>query len=323
MNRRDMLKSLSAMAALGAVRVPELFAAAKVDSTYKGVKLGLITGSLNPLPNVPGKDPIDVIIENCHAIGAANVEQVNVGNQMPPQVTNGGRFGQAPDQKTPEYLKTREELRQWRINLPLDRFREVRKKFDDAGLNLFSYVYTIDDDMTDPEIDAVFRQMQALKVGLFCTNQTRVTMAPRMAPFAAKYKVKPAWHPHDNIDSPVEVATADTLEKLLAMSKDFVINLDIGHFTAGNNDAVAFLKKHHDRISHLHIKDRSRNHGPNVQLGTGQTPIKECLTLIRDNKWPIYAILEREFRGPGTPVEETKWQMDYLKKGLDTTTTTA
>ena len=321
MNRRALLKGLGAMAAVGAVRVPGLWAA-KVDSTYKGVKLGLITGSLNPLPNAPGKDPIDVIIENCLAIGAANVELVNVGGAMPPQVTNGGRFGQAPDQKTAEYLKTREELRQWRINLPLDRFREVRKKFDDAGLNLFSYVYTIDDDMTDPEIDAVFRQMQALKVGLFCTNQTRATMAARMAPIAAKYKIKPAWHPHDNIDSPVEVATADSLEKLLAMSKDFVINLDIGHFTAGNNDAVAFLKKHHDRISHLHIKDRKKNHGPNVQLGEGDTPIKECLALIRDNKWPIYAIIEREYRGPGTPVEETKWQMEYMKKALGSTTAT-
>ena len=319
MNRRDMLKGLSALAALRAVPVVDLWAA-KVDSTYKGVKLGLITGSLNPLPAVPGKDPIDVIIENCLAIGAANVELVNVGGQTPPQVVNGGRFGQAPDRSTPEYLKSRETLRQWRINLPLDRFREVRKKFDDAGLNLFSYVYTIDDDMTDPEIDAAFRQMQALKVGVFCTNQTRVTMAPRMAPFADKYKIKPAWHPHDNIDSPVEVATAETLEKLLAMSKSFAINLDIGHFTAGNNDAVAFLKKHHDRITHLHVKDRSRNHGPNVQLGEGQTPIKECLALIRDNKWPIYAIVEREFRGPGTPVDETKWQMDYMKKALDSTT---
>ena len=147
MNRRDVFKGLSAVAAISAVPLPELWAA-KVDSTYKGVKLGLITGSLNPLPNVPGKDPIDVIIENCLAIGAANVELVNVGGPMPPNVIAGGRFGQAPDQKTPEYLKTREELRQWRINLPLERFREVRKKFDAAGLNLFSYVYTIDDDMT-------------------------------------------------------------------------------------------------------------------------------------------------------------------------------
>jgi sugar phosphate isomerase/epimerase len=319
MKRRDVLKGLSAMAALSAWPARDLWAAA-VESTYKGVKLGLITGTLNPLPNVPGKDPIDVIIESCLAVGAANIELVNVGGTMPPAVINGGRFGQAPDQKTPEYLTSREALRQFRINLPLDRFREVRKKFDDAGLNLFSSVYTIDDDMTDPEIDAVFRQMQALKVGLFCTNQTRVTMAARMVPFAEKYKIKPAWHPHDNIDSPVEVATAETLEKLLAMSKNFAVNFDIGHFTAGNGDAVAFLKKHHDRITHLHVKDRKRNHGPNVQLGEGDTPIKECLALIRDNKWPIYALLEREYRGPGTPVEEARWQMDYMKKALDATT---
>jgi sugar phosphate isomerase/epimerase len=319
MNRRDLLKSMSAMAALTAVRVTDVWGATP-DSTYKSVKLGLITGTLNPLPQVPGKDPIDVTIENCLAVGASNIELVSVGGPTPPQVINGGRFGQAPDQKTPEYLKTREVFRQWRINLPLDRFREVRRKFDAAGLNLFSYVYTIDDDMTEPEIDAAFRQMQALKVGVFCTNQTRVTMAPRMAPFADKYKIKPAWHPHDNIDSPVEVATVESLEKMLAMSKNFAVNLDIGHFTAGNNDAVAFLKKHHDRITHLHIKDRKRNHGPNVQLGEGDTPIKECLALIRDNKWPIYALLEREYRGPGTPVEEAKWQMDYMKRALDAST---
>src|SRR4051794_20836390 len=98
MKRRDVLKGISAMAALGAFPVSDLWAA-KVDSTYKGVKLGIITGSLNPLPNVPGKDPIDVIIENCLAVGAANIELVSVGGPMPPAVTNGGRFGQAPDQK--------------------------------------------------------------------------------------------------------------------------------------------------------------------------------------------------------------------------------
>jgi hypothetical protein len=48
----------------------------------------------------------------------------------------------------------------------------------------------------------------------------------------------------------------------------------------------------------------------------------EVLTLIRDNKWPIYALLEREYRGPGTAVEETKWQMAYMKKALDSTAAT-
>src|ERR1041384_5628555 len=101
MNRRELLKGLGAVAAVSAVRVPDLWAA-KIDSTYKGVKLGLITGSLNPLPNLPGKDPIAVIIENCLTIGAANVELVNVGGAMPPQVTAGGPLGLARAQKTPE-----------------------------------------------------------------------------------------------------------------------------------------------------------------------------------------------------------------------------
>jgi hypothetical protein len=39
--------------------------------------------------------------------------------------------------------------------------------------------------------------------------------------------------------------------------------------------------------------------------------------MIRDNRWSIYALLEREYRGPGTPVDEAKWQMDYMKKALN------
>jgi sugar phosphate isomerase/epimerase len=316
-SRREFGKT--ALAALGFSAVPTArLCGAGVDSTVRGVKLGLITGSLNPLPDSPGKDPIDLIIEQCLQLGAANVELVNVMGLNEPQVVNGGRFGQPPDKTTPEYLESREKLRQFRIKLPVDRFREVRKKFDAAGLNLFSYVMTIGDDFTDPEIEAVFRQMQALKINLFTTNQTRVGMGPRIATFSEKYKIRPAWHPHAMVEDPNEVATPESMEKLLAMSKSFVINLDIGHYTAGNNDAAAFLRKHHDRITHIHVKDRKRSQGPNVQLGTGDTPIKECLTLIRDNRYPIICLIEREYRGPGSPVDETKWQMDYMKKILQT-----
>jgi hypothetical protein len=44
----------------------------------RGVKIGLITGSLNPLPENTGRDPIDVIIEQCTALGIADVELVSV-----------------------------------------------------------------------------------------------------------------------------------------------------------------------------------------------------------------------------------------------------
>jgi len=282
--------------------------AAKVESTFHGVKLGLITGSLNPLPQ--DKDPIDAIIEESLGIGAANIELVNL---LEPRLLGAVNFGHPPSPMTPEYEKSRAAVREWRLKTPLDTFREIRRKFDAAGLNLFSYVMTFDLDFTDEEIDAVFKQMQALKVVCFCTNQSRLDVAPRLVSFAEKYKIKPAWHPHAMVQDPNEVATPESMEKLLSMSKNFAINLDIGHFTAGNNDAADFLKRHHDRITHIHIKDRKRNGGPNVALGTGDTPIRACLTMIRDNKWPIYGIIEREFRGPGTPMEETKGQLDYLK----------
>jgi len=290
--------------------------AAKVDSTVRGVKLGLITGSLNPLPETPtGKDIIDTVIEACLGAGAANIELVNM---LEPRLQGAVNFGHPPNPMTPEYEKTRAAVREWRLKTPVSRFQEIRKKFDNAGLNLFSYVMTFDLDFTDEEIDAVFRQMQALKVSCFCTNQSRLDVAPRLVPFAEKYRIRPAWHPHAMVNDPNEVATPESLEKLLAISKQFAINLDIGHFTAGNNDAADFLKKHHDRITHIHVKDRKRNGGANVALGTGDTPIKECLTLIRDNKWPIYGIIEREYRdAPGDAVEQTKSQMEYLKQILN------
>ena len=284
----------------------------------RGVKVGLITGSLNPLGELGGRDPIDVIIEQCKQLDVLDVELVTVFPQGQPEVVNSGRFGQPPAQITPDYMKTRQALRDWRIALPLDRFKEVRRKFDAAKLNLFSYVYTIDDHMTDAEIEAAFRQLQALGVPMFTTNQTRVGMGPRIAPLSEKYNIKAAWHPHAEIQDPNEVATPASMEKLLAMSKSFVINLDIGHFAAGNNDVLAFLKKHHERIAHLHVKDRKRDKGPNVQLGTGDTPIKESATLIRDERWPIMLILEREYRdAPGSPVEQTRWQLNYLKGLLE------
>jgi len=307
--RREFGKLALGGLALGAL--PNLGAAA-VDSTIRGVKMGLITGSLNPLPETPpGKDIIDTVIEGCLAVGAANIELVNL---LEPRLVGAVTFGHPPNPMTPEYEKSRAAVREWRLTTPISRFQEIRRKFDAAGLNLFSYVMTFDLDFTDEEIDAVFKQMQALKVACFCTNQSRVDVGPRLVPFAEKYRIRPAWHPHALVNDPNEVASTESMEKLLAMSKLFAINLDIGHFTAGNNDAAAFLKKHHDRITHIHIKDRKRNAGPNVALGTGDTPIRECLSLIRDHHWPIYGIIEREYRdAPGNAVQQTQAQMEYLK----------
>lgn len=314
--RRQFSKVIGAGLSVSALPLSALWAEARrLDSTVHGVKLGIITGSLNPIPVNPGTDVIDTVIQECLQLQAANIELVNT--LLEPDFPGlNHRGGQVPDSITPEYTADRQKLRDWRLELHLDRFVQVRKKFSDAGLNLFSYVMTFSDDASDPEIDAVFQQMKALGVGIFTTNQTRVGMGPRIKPFAEKYKIKPAWHTHAMVGDPNEVATPESLQKLLDMSPEFVVNLDIGHFTAGNNDAVAYIKEHHARITHIHLKDRKRNDGPNVEWGTGDTPIVQCLQLIRDDHYPIICLVEREFKGTGTPVEETQKDIDYMKRAL-------
>ncbi len=314
-SRREFGKSLAAGLTIAALSSPWSWAAGRINSTVRGVKLGLITGSLNPIPKTPGTDIVDTAIEECVQLRAGNVEFVNT--LLEPDFPGlNHRGGQVPDEITPEYTSDRQKLRDWRLEQHLERFAEVREKFALAGLNLFSYVMTFSDDFTDPEMDAVYQQMKALGVRLFCTNQTRVAMGERLKPFAEKYKIKPAWHTHAMVGNPNEVATPESLQKLIAMSPYFMVNLDIGHFTAGNNDAVAYIREHHDRITHIHVKDRKRDNGPNVEWGTGDTPIKQCLQLIRDNHYPIYCIVEREFKGTGTPLEETRRDLEYMKQAL-------
>ena len=104
------------------------------------------------------------IVEQCVRIGAANVELVNL---LEPRLAGAIGFSHPPVPMTAEYEKSRTVVRQWRLTTPIERFREIRKQFDTAGLNLISYVMTCEMDFTDQELDAVFKQMQALKVGFF------------------------------------------------------------------------------------------------------------------------------------------------------------
>jgi sugar phosphate isomerase/epimerase len=303
------------------VALPALTAAhvsgANGDAVYKGVRLGAITGSLGPANPAAGQDVVDLIIEQCIAAKVGTVELVNT--PLEPRVTGGGIGGQAPATVTPEYRKSRDELRQWRIDGPLDRFREIQKKFDAAGLNLYSFVMTIGDDFTEPEIEGVFKQMQALGVDRFCTNQSRVSGGKRIVPYAEKYRIMPAWHTHALVNDPNEVASPESLAKLLAMSKYFMVNLDIGHFADGGNDPMKYFTEHHDRISHIHVKDvKAIGGGAAAELGEGVLRIYDMLRTTRDKHYPTAFILERSYTTPGfSAVEETRRQIDWMERVLD------
>ena len=285
---------------------------AKVNSTVGGVRLGAISYCFRALPRTPGTDYIDTIIKACLDCGVGYVELTSPMVEPPTTLPGGGRV--PPD--TPENRKAREEVRKWRLTAPMARFKEIRKKFDDSGISLFAYVMTFAEDFTDEEIEAVFQQARALGVGIIGTNQTTVGMGPKLVPYADKYKMDLSFHNHSKAENPNEVASPQSFEKLFGMSKHFKANLDVGHFVGGNQDPIAFIEQHHDRITHLHLKDRKRNDGPNMPWGEGDTPIKQVLTLVKEKHYPIYCLVEYEYKGTGSPIEETKKCMEYMRQVL-------
>lgn len=104
----------------------------------------------------------------------------------------------------------------------------------------------------------------------------------------------------------------------MSFSKYIGVNLDIGHFSAANFDAVAYIKEHHARITNLHLKDRKKNQGPNVPWGQGDTPIKEVLQLMAKEKYAFPANIEFEYQVPegSDPMTEMSKCLNYCKNTL-------
>lgn len=219
-------------------------------------------------------------------------------------------------QPAPSAKVKAEQIRQWRDTVDMSTISAIRGKLDDAGITPVSYTTsTIKDNTSDKDIDLIFRIAQALKVNAVYSSST-VNVMKRVYGFAKKYNIKVALHNHSHTENPNEISSPDSFSRAAEGMTDMVyMNLDIGHFTAADFDAVSFLKEHHDRILSIHLKDRKKKQGPNMPFGEGDTPIVEVLRLIRDKKWPITADIEYEYKG-GDTLGEVKKCLDYCKKAL-------
>ena len=279
--------------ALSTLAWPKLLA--QTANSAGGVTLGAQTYSFRQMTRPPDGDMSDVIIK---AFTECGLHDCELWSPMlePAKVE-------------------REALRRWRIETPLDHFAAIRKRFDSAKIAIRAYNYSFNDSFTEPEIDRGFEVARALGAQ-FITASSTLTAAKRVAPFAEKHKMIVAMHNHSNVKDPNEFATPESFAAALKLSKYFRINLDIGHFTAANYDAVSYLRENHPNITNLHVKDRKRDQGENVEWGTGNAPIREVLQLLKQNKWPITAYLEYEYKGAGTPVDEVKKGLAYMRAAL-------
>lgn len=293
----------SAMVAGGLVAAPLACLRAEsgqpARSVVAGVRLGAQTYSFRdrPLEQVPAAFKA-VGLSFCE-LWSGHVEAARV-------------IGATRDTPRPE---RRELVRTWRLGTPMSHFEGIRRAFADAGVTITSYDVPYQDDWTDEEIARSFEIAGALGVSVI-TSSAVVSVVPRIAPHAERARIEVSFHNHSNI-RPNEFATPDDFASAMNVSPIMGATLDIGHFTAANFDAVAYLEQHHARINALHIKDRKKDQGPNVPFGEGDTPIVAVLRLLRDRTWDIPAHIEYEYRG-GDAVDEVKKCYDYCRTALET-----
>jgi sugar phosphate isomerase/epimerase len=291
-------------------------AAAKPNSVINGVQLATITYSYRSMPDQSAEAILRYVVDS----GISQIEFMGGPVEAfagAPQATGrgGGRRGQPP---TPEQQAAQRDaagqLRAWRTSVSMDRFKALRKMFNDAGVTIYAWKQ-LSPNMSDEEMEYVFNVAEALG----CTHTTLELLddpvqLKRIGQFAEKKKIYAAYHTHLQ-------GSMTAFDPAFAVSKGNMANVDLGHFVGAGGDPVAFIKKFNGRISSVHLKDRTTpEHGQgNLPWGTGDTPLKEILLTMHREKHTYPAAIELEYQVPAgsDAVEETVKCFDFCKAILN------
>jgi sugar phosphate isomerase/epimerase len=227
----------------------------------------------------------------------------------------GGRRGLTPEQQA-EQQEQAAKLKAWRTSVSMDAFKKLRKMYNDAGVTIYAWKQ-LSTSMSDEEYEYIFSVAEALG----CTHTTLelptdAAALKRLGDFAMKKKIYAAYHTHLQ-------GNMTAFDQAFAISKGNMANVDFGHWVAAGNGGgtpMQFLQRHHARISSFHLKDRTtpQNCALNLPWGTGETPIKEILQLVKKNKWKIPGSIELEYNIPegSDAVKEVQKCVEYCKSAL-------
>jgi sugar phosphate isomerase/epimerase len=322
MSRRELLGSAAAVAAFTIVPSHVLrAAAAKPNSVFDGVRIGVITYSYRGVETT-AQGTLQALLKS----GLSEVELMSGpvddyvglagGGRGGPRGAKGkgkGKGAKKAEQSQGTNGQPQEDPRQRRLAVPMAKYEALRKMYNDAGVNIHIVKYDNigAENMTDEEIDNCFQAAKALGANGI-TRELSDPIAKRLGPFADTHKIWVAFHNHMQL----KPTTYD--EGILTYGKYIGINFDIGHYLAGTGQSpIPFIEKYHERIVSLHLKDRTKAQG-NLVWGQGETPIKEVLQLMRKNKWTFPADIELEYRIPegSDAVTEVAKCVQYCKNAL-------
>jgi hypothetical protein len=228
--------------------------------------------------------------------------------------------GRAARPLTPEQVATqaRDALRRWRLSAPVEKFRALRTRYDEAGVDIQIVTFGLDDLMSDQEMDYCFQAAKWLGAGAI-TCEPPVSQSRRIGLFAEKHRMRVGYRGRANVTSVEAFGRPGSWEQAFFYSPYNGASIDVGHFMAGNSKSAAgFIQQYHERITNIHLKDRRVNQGPNMPWGQGDTPIREILQLIKREKYPFMATIELEYPVPdgSTVMAEVARCVEYCRDAL-------
>jgi sugar phosphate isomerase/epimerase len=323
--RRDLGKL-----ALAAVPASRLLAA-KPNSNFDGVQVGVITYSYRSMPGAnDAKELLKYIVDSgCSAIEMMSPAAENFAGSpaaAAPGGAGGGRGrgpgaggpggpgggagagaqGRGPGggggggrQMTPEQQAAAKEraetLKKWRLGASMDKYKDLRKMYNDAGVSIYAFKLEPQPTMSNEELEYLFTVAKTLGASHVTRELVdNAEFTKRIGDMAAKNGLLVAYHAHTQ-------ATMTAWDQVLEQSKGNAINLDCGHYVAGTDlSPIPVIEKHHARIASIHLKDRKKksNGAANLAWGQGETPIKEILQLMRKEKYKFPASIELEYEIP-------------------------
>src|SRR5262245_13601711 len=225
----------------------------KPKPVIDGVHIGTITYSYRSMPDQSAEATLKYILNS----GISEIELMNgpaesyAGAPPAGRGGGGGRRGEATAEEQAAQRVAAERLKKWRTSVSMDRFKALRKMYNDAGVTIYAWK-ALNPNMSEEEFEYVFNVAEALG----CTHTTLelptdAAQLKRIGAFAEKRKIYAAYHTHTQ-------GSMTAFDQAFAISKANMSNVDLGHYVAGTGESpIPFLKKFHDRIASVHLKDRT------------------------------------------------------------------
>ncbi len=292
----------------------------KPNSRFGGVQIGVQTYSFRSMP-FSAEEILGYLLEcglnTCELMADPMEQFAGIPKYQGPSYPRGT---QLTDQQKAELDSAQAdfagEVRSWRSTVSMDKFKELRRMYNDAGVTIH-LARLGDPKWSDEEIDYAFKVADTLGSN-GVKWELSLDAVQRLAPFCNKYNMMANLHNHYQVAEP-----GFSYDTYLAYSDKLMINFDVGHYVGSlGKHPNEIIEKYHDRIIAIQIKDKTGpdTNPPNTNLpyGQGDTPLEDILLLIKKNKWPIIVDIELEHKIPedSNAVMEVKKCMEYVKEIL-------